>query len=279
MLRKLCSAAICLLAALAAFVPTGNASFAQTGSALHVGSDISYAPVEFYAGRSKRALGFDVDLGGAIAKQMGARALFVNHDFSSIIPALNAGKFDLVMSAVSDTREREKVVDFVDYFLAGSGILVAKGNPHHVYALSDLCGRTADLQRGTSQEKMLRAVSDECKTLGLQSVTILALPTDELALKALLSGKSVAHISDFPVVAYLAEVYDKEFDVVGKQFGILPYGIAIPKQHPQLRDAIRRALAAVVRDGTYDRILQKWNLQIGALRSAPVNAGRLYSST
>ncbi|MBV8244722.1 MAG: ABC transporter substrate-binding protein [Candidatus Eremiobacteraeota bacterium] len=277
MLRFHRVAATLVAAAFTALGLAGGAIRAQGGPALRVGSDISYAPVEFYA--QKKPHGLDVDLGDAIAKRMNSRAQFINHDFNTIVPALQSRKFDVVMSAMSDTREREKLVAFVDYFLAGSGILVAKGNPAHISALNDLCGRTADLQTGTSQEKMLHAISDGCKALGLRGVTILAYPTDDQALKALVAGKSDAHISDFPVVAYLAEAYDKEFDVVGKQFNIAPYGIAVPKSNPQLREAIRRALAQTIADGTYDKILQKWNLEIGAMRSTPVNAGRLYSNS
>jgi polar amino acid transport system substrate-binding protein len=61
--------------------------------------------------------------------------------------------------------------------------------------------------------------------------------------------------------------------VVGQQFGVVPYGIAVAKNNPQLRDRIQGALKALIQNGTYDRLLQKWSLTQGAMRSAPVNAG------
>ncbi len=61
--------------------------------------------------------------------------------------------------------------------------------------------------------------------------------------------------------------------VGGQQFGVIPYGIAVSKKNPQLRDRVQTALKAVIANGTYDRLLRKWGLQQGAMRSAPVNAG------
>ena len=247
---------------------------------LRVGSDISYAPVEFYAPHSHQAMGLDYDLAQELGKHMGVTVTFANHDFDTIVPALRAGQFDLVMSAMSDTRKREEQVDFVDYFLAGSGILVARGNPGHIYGLGDLCGRTVDVQSGSSQEALVKAQSEKCKSLSLGPVTVLSFKTDDEAFKAIVAGKSVAHISDFPVVAYIAKTFEggKRFTVVGRQFGVSPYGIAIDKKNRALRDAVQAALVKMVADGSYDRILSKWGLEQGALRSAPISAGTLFNN-
>jgi polar amino acid transport system substrate-binding protein len=245
---------------------------------LRVASDISYAPVEFYRPHTHQVMGFDYDIAQGLAGHMGAGLTYQNHDFNSIIPDLISGKYDIVMSAMSDTRQREKQVDFVDYFLAGSGILVAKGNPNHIFSLGDLCGRTVDLQKGSSQEGLLKAQSAKCTDIHLGPIKILSFGTDEEAFKQIVARNSVAHISDYPVVAYIARTFDggKRFDVVGKQFGVVPYGIAVPKNNRPLRDAIQNALLKMVNDGSYDRILKKWGLEQGALRSAPISAGTLF---
>jgi polar amino acid transport system substrate-binding protein len=240
-----------------------------------VGSDISYAPLEFYAPGSKRVEGFDYDLAQALAAKMGASMTFQNHDFNSLLKSLDGGKFDLVISAMSDTRERSHQVDFVDYFLAGSGILVRAGNPHHVFNLASLCGMTVDLQRGTSQDAAVAAQSKRCTAIGLHPITVLSYTTDDEALKHFLAGKSMAHISDYPVVSHLARTLDggKAYIVVGEQFGVVPYGIAVSKKDVALRDRVQRALKDMIEDGTYDALLKKWGLEQGAMRSAPINAG------
>ncbi len=253
---------------------------ALTSGPLRVGSDISYAPVEFYAPHTHQVTGLDYDIARELATHLGTTVAFVNHDFKTILPALQAGQYDIVMSAMSDDRAREKQVDFVDYFLAGSGILVEKGNPLHIFGLGDLCGRTVDLQDGTSQQKMVKAQSDKCKSVHLGTIKMLSYKTDDEAFKQIVERKSVAHLSDFPVVAYIAKTYQggKRFDIIGKQFGVVPYGIAIPKNNRKLRDAVQAALQKMVADGSYDRILKKWGLEQGAMRSAPISAGTLYSN-
>lgn len=263
------------LVAIVAFLIALGPAAGTASQGLRVGSDISYAPLEFYAPSSKRVQGFDYDLAQALAAKMGTTASFQNHDFNGLITALNGGRYDLVMSAMNDTRDRAKQVDFIDYFLAGSGILVPAGNPHHVFNLGSLCGMTVDLQRGTAQEAAIAAQSKECAAIGLHPVTVLAYATDDEALKQFLSGKSMAHISDYPVVSHLARTLGggTKYVVAGKQFGVVPYGIAVSKKNAALRDRVQDALKALIADGTYDALLKKWGLEQGAMRSAPINAG------
>jgi polar amino acid transport system substrate-binding protein len=248
---------------------------ARAAQPLRVGSDISYAPLEFYAPHSTRVEGFDYDLAQAIAAHMGLRVTFRNHDFDDLLKALDAGKFDLVISAMNDTRARASQADFIDYFLAGSGILVRAGNPHHIYNLASLCGMVVDLQRGTAQEAALQAQSRRCVSVGLREVTVMEYATDDEALKEFILGKSMAHISDYPVVSHLARTLGggKAYEVAGQQFGVVPYGIAVSKKNRALRDRVQSALKAVIASGTYDALLKKWGLEQGAMRSASINAG------
>lgn len=245
---------------------------------LTAGSDVSYAPLEFYAKGSHAVEGFDFDLARAVATQMGDRLQYTNHDFGSLLKAVDAGTFDIAISAISDTRAREKHVDFVDYFLAGSGMLVPAGNPHHIFNLDSLCGMTVDMQRGTAQQLAVEEASKTCVAARMKPIAILTYATDEQALRQFLAGKSVAHISDYPVVAYLARTLDSghAYVVAGRQFGVIPYGIAIRKGDTAERTAVVAALKAVIADGVYDRLLKKWGLEQGAMRSAPVNAGTLF---
>lgn len=268
-MKRACIAFFAVLLAL------GPAAGAAAPPALRVGSDISYAPLEFYAAHSKRVEGFDYDLAQALASKMGTTAAFQNHDFNDLIRALNSGKYDLVISAMNDTRARARQVDFVDYFLAGSGILVPAANPRHIFNLASLCGMTVDLQRGTAQETAIAAQSKQCAAIGLHPITVLAYATDGEALKQFLAGKSMAHVSDYPVVSHLARTLGggKKYIVAGQQFGVVPYGIAVAKKNIALRNRVQAALRTLIADGTYDALLEKWGLEQGAMRSASINAG------
>jgi len=275
---------LALLGTLGAAPPAGGAPgslksrlpqrIVQAG-VINVGSDISYAPVEFYRAGTHDVEGLDYDIAAAMGKKLGVRFNFINTTFDGIIPALLANRFDIIFSAMNDTAEREKRIDFIDYFLAGSGILVQKGNPQHIHSLADLCGKTADAEQGTAQVTYLQDQSKRCVAQNKGAITVLSFATDTDAFQQLKVGRSVAHVADYPVAAYDARTQSggSLFQVVGKQFNVAAYGIGVRKEDRQLRDALQAALKAVVADGEYDRILAKWGLQEGALRTVPINAG------
>jgi polar amino acid transport system substrate-binding protein len=243
---------------------------------LRVGSDIEYAPIEFYQENGQEPQGLDVDLANALGAKLGMTVTFVNDtDFAGIIGALRAGRFDVVMSAMNDTAERRgEGVDFVDYFRAGSSILVQKGNPRSVKGLDDLCGATVAVQKGTTQDTdILTAQESKCRTAG-RPVTVLRFEKDIDALQQVKNGRAVADLEDFPVAAYNAATSGggNDFDVVPTQVGdVGVYGIAVPADNAALRDRLRDALRAAIDDGTYDRILARWNISAGALKTAAVN--------
>jgi polar amino acid transport system substrate-binding protein len=254
----------------------GKGEKASPVPVLRVGSDIEYAPIEFYKENGQDPQGLDVDLAQALGAKLGMTVTFVNDtDFAGIIGALRAGRFDIVMSAMNDTAERRgKGVDFIDYFRAGSSILVQKGNPKQVKGLDDLCGATVAVQKGTTQDTdILTAQETKCRTAG-RPLNVLRFEKDIDALQQVKNGRAVADLEDFPVAAYNAATSagGNDFDVVPQQVGeVGVYGIAVPTDNSALRDKLRDALRAIIDDGTYDRILTRWNITAGALKTAAVN--------
>jgi len=243
---------------------------------IEVGSDIAYPPVEFFEEGTQTAIGIDVDICNAIAAKFGEgfTCRFANTTFDGIIPALNAKRFDFIMSALSDTEERRQAIDLIDYFNAGTSILVAKGNPANIRSVDDLCGKTIGLQNGTTQEELANAQKAKCQANG-SDLEILTFDKDTDALLALKAGRSVADMNDFPVAAYNAKVSGggNDFEVVGAQLDPAPYGIGVRKDDVALRDALREALQAIIADGTYDQVLAKWDVAAGALKTASINGG------
>ena len=237
---------------------------------LMVGSDIAYPPVEFYKEGTKVVEGIDFDVCTAIAKQMGRSGCsFANVTFDGLIPALKAKRFDVIFSAMSDTPARQKEIDFVDYFTVGTSIIVKKGNPAKIQSLDDLCGQTIGVQRGTTQEDVAKKQKDKCTTSG-KDLNILTFDTDVDAQQALRADRSVADMNDFPVAAYVAQQAG-DLEVVGEQIEAGPYGVGIRKDDTALRDSLQKALKAVIASGEYDRVLAKWKVSQGALKTAAVN--------
>ncbi|MDX3236416.1 ABC transporter substrate-binding protein [Streptomyces sp. ME03-5709C] len=251
----------------------------QSAGVLKVGSDIAYPPVEFVEGGKN--VGIDPDLADAMAKQLGVKVEFNNGTFDTLLTGLRAKRYDMVMSAMSDTKDRQdgvdsstgkKVgegVDFVDYFTAGSSIIVKKGNPEGVTSLADLCGKKVAVQRGTTSQDLLKA--QKCD----KPMAIQAFDTDTEAQTRLKAGGVVADVSDFPVAAYAVKTSGggNDFELAGEQVEAGPYGIAVAKGNTELRDALQAALTAVIKDGSYTKVLEKWGVTDGAVTEAKINGG------
>jgi polar amino acid transport system substrate-binding protein len=248
----------------------------QQSKQLKVGSDVAYAPVEFFKVGTQEVQGIDWDLAQAMGQKLGVTVSFANTTFDGIIPALTAKRFDVIMSAMSDTPARQKQVDFIDYFNAGTSILVKKGNPEGIQSLDDLCGKTIALQKGTTQVDVATAQQSKCQAAGKPKINVLTYDKDTDAQLQVRSGRAIADMNDFPVAAYAAQTIGggNDFEVVGEQIQAGPYGIGVRKDDTQLRNALQNALKAIIADGTYDQILQKWNVTKGALKTAAINGGQ-----
>ncbi|MET8133486.1 MULTISPECIES: ABC transporter substrate-binding protein [unclassified Streptomyces] len=257
----------------------------KSAGVVKVGSDIAYPPVEYM--ENGKAVGIDPDIADALSKQLGVKFEFQNGKFDQLIVGLQSKRFNAIMSAMNDTKDRQNGIDsdtgkkagngidFVDYFTAGTSILVQKGNPKGIKSLDDLCGKVVALQKGTTSEGIAKAQSTKCTKDGKKAITLQTFDTDPEALLRLKQGASVADLNDFPVAAYNAKTSGggKDFEVVGDQIEAGPYGIGLSKESTQLRDAISAAMNAIIKNGEYAKILEKWNVTDGALTEAKINGG------
>ncbi|WP_428951100.1 ABC transporter substrate-binding protein [Streptomyces sp. cg35] len=247
---------------------------------VRVATDVPYAPFEMFVKEGGSELtGLDYDLGQALGARLGVVFKFTPQKFDGIVPAIQAGKFDAAMSAITDNKERQQVVDFVDYSQSGSGILVAKGNPQKITTLHDLCGRPVAVQAATNQLKLLKAHQQECAKAGGKQIKIQTFPKDSDAQLALRSGKVDADVLTKPAAGWTAKTADagKAFDLVEDPkapggYNASPNGIAVSKKLPQLTDAVQKALQSLIDDGTVKKIYAKYGVASIALKSATKNA-------
>ncbi|MGY4917768.1 ABC transporter substrate-binding protein [Streptomyces sp. 900116325] len=251
---------------------------------IKVGSDIAYPPVEF-KDKSGKVVGIDPDLGAALGKELGVKFEFENGTFDTLVSGLRAKRYQLAMSAMTDTKDRQegidsetkkKVgegVDFVDYFTAGVSIYTKKGDDQGIKTWSDLCGKKIAVQRGTVSHDLAKAESKKCT--GGKKIAIESYDTDLEAQTRLRSGGADAGSSDFPVAAYAVKTSGggKDFQLVGEQVEAAPYGIAIAKGNDQLTKAVQAALNAIIKSGEYDKIIAKWGVEAGAVTEAKINGG------
>jgi polar amino acid transport system substrate-binding protein len=253
-------------AAVAALVP----SAVKSKGSLTVAADASYAPNEFIAPDGHTVIGMDADLSKALAGVMGLKANIVNATFDSIIPGLASGKYDLGASSFTDTKVREKTVDFVDYLVAGEQFYTKASGGTTVASLADLCGKTVSVEKGTTELTDAQAQGVKCKKAGKGSVTVLPFPDQNGANLAVASGRAQLGFSDSPVAAYQVKKSNGTFKLVGASFANAPYGLAIPKALG-LTKAVQAGLQTLIKNGTYHQILAKWGLTAGAISAPKIN--------
>jgi polar amino acid transport system substrate-binding protein len=237
---------------------------------LKVAADATYPPNEFLAANGKTVQGMDADLADAIAKKLGLKANVVNATFDAIIPGLASHKYDLGMSSFTDTKEREKTVDFVTYFSAGTSFYIKKGGPK-INTLADLCGEKVAVEKGTTQADDVTAQAKKCKAAGKPEPNLQTFPDQNGANLAISSGRAEVGMADSPVAAYQVEKSSGQFELSGQPYGTAPYGIAIPKDIGMTK-AVLAAVKAVMADGTYTKIMKKWGLEDGAINNPAINA-------
>jgi polar amino acid transport system substrate-binding protein len=252
-------------AAVAKLVP----STIKSKGTITVAADASYAPNEFVGPDGKTVVGMDADLSKALAAQMGLKANVVNETFDSIIPGLASGKYDLGASSFTDTKAREKTVDFVDYFQAGTSFFTKASGGTSVSGLADLCGKTVAVEKGTTEQTDASGQSGKCKKAGKPAVNVLTFPDQNGANLALASGRAQIVMADSPPAAYAVKKSNAQFKITGQTYGTAPYGLAVPKKSG-LAPALEAALKALMADGTYTKILTKWGIENGALPAAKV---------
>jgi len=254
------SAATSVDKAAAALVP---AKIKAKGAVI-VAADASYAPNEFFASDGKTVIGMDADLAKAIFPVLGLKVSVVNATFATIIPGLTSGKFDVGMSSFTDNKLREKTVNFVDYFNAGTSFFEKSSGGPKVTNLASICGLKVSVESGTTELADATSQAKKCKAEGKTPDVPEPFNTQSEANLALASGRAQVSMADSPVAAYQVKQSSGNFKLVGQSYGVAPYGIAVPKQDGTLDKAILAALKDLISNGQYATILKKWGVQSGA---------------
>ncbi len=229
---------------------------------LNVGSEIAYAPFEFFQEGTEIEDGLDIDLARCLAEEMGVAISFLNTGFDGIIQSLQTETFDVIMSAMTITDERSEEIDFVAYITVGTGIVVPSGNPNNIQSLDDLCGLSVAVQLGTIQVDMLEAQNEVCD----EDIDIVTFDTNPLAVTDLRTGGTQANFSDFPVSAEDAAQSEGDLEVVETQIAPEPYGIGVRMGSTELNAAIADAVQGIRDSGKYDEVLERWDLEGIALQ-------------
>jgi polar amino acid transport system substrate-binding protein len=226
---------------------------------LTVAADASYAPDEFIGSDGHTVVGMDADLSKALGQEMGLKVNMVNATFATIIPNLASGRYDMGASSFTDTKAREKTVDFVDYANVGESFYTKTSGGTSIGSIADICGKTVSVESGTTELADAHTQGAKCTKAGKADVKVLVFNTQTEANLAVSDGRAQLGFADTPVADYQVKQSSGTFKIVGAAYAPAPYGLALPKT-PGLAPAVLAALKVLESDGTYAKIFSHWGL-------------------
>jgi polar amino acid transport system substrate-binding protein len=240
-----------VLSLLFAVASSGCISGGTQEKVLVVGTSADFPPFEYKNASNGQITGFDIALIKLIAKKMGYDKVEIKDmDFDSLIPALQAGKVDVVIAGMTITPEREKVVDFsIPYWEADQAVIVRKGSGIKVTSIDDLKGKKIGVEKGTTGAIYVK------KHLN-QTATIKEYPSYVAALEALLNGQVDVVVLDSPVAKMFSKKYDVEVVYTIKTGE--HYGIAVRKGNKKLLDGINKALKEIMNSPEWDKLVEQY---------------------
>ncbi|TFD05472.1 MULTISPECIES: ABC transporter substrate-binding protein [unclassified Cryobacterium] len=240
----------------------------KSAGVLIIGTDAAYPPNEF-KDDAGAPIGWGIELSNGIAAKLGLTTKYQIADFDNIIPSITGGTVDIGESSFTDNLEREKQVDFVNYFNAG--ILWAAKTGSTIDP-NDACGLTVAVQSNTVQDTdELPAKNAACAAAGKPAIEVLPYTSQDEATNAVVLGKADALSADSPVALYAISKTEGKLEAAGESFDVAPYGIVVNKDS-ELTKAVQAALQSMVDDGSYGKILDKWGVTDGGIDTITINA-------
>ena len=239
----------------------------KTAGVLNVGMANNYPPNEFKDANGKPA-GWSVDLTNALGLVMCLKVNFDIGTFDNILPSIKAGKDDMGMSSFTDTVEREKQADFVNYYMAGIQWASPAGK---TVDPNNACGLKVAVQATTYEDtNEVPAKSKAYTDAGKPAITIFKFDAQDQATNALVIGQVDAMSADSPVTLYAISKTNGKLQTAGDAFEVAPYGMPVAKGSA-FTPVLQKALQALIDDGVYGKILTKWGVESGGVKTAALN--------
>lgn len=244
----------------------------EASKTLHLSINATYPPFEYVDPATNTFKGVDIDLVDALASRLGLKVVRTNGLFEQLIPSLQTGRTDFILSGITDTPAREKTMDFVDYMGAGTNFYVLQDSP--IKDPIELCGKKVGTIRSTTYPAQIKEWSDKnCVDAGKPPIEIVGIGSSPDVRLQLKQGRVEAAVQGGETIPFMnSQAGGKVYRVIGQSMvHNRNYGVAFRKTDTAFRDAVAAALQAMIDDGTYGKILAKWNLTEYAIPVIMIN--------
>lgn len=224
-------------------------------------TELAYAPWEMINPDTQQPEGFDIDIAAALTKAMGVKSEHKNIAFDGLIPALQAGQCDAIISGLADKPERREVVDFVNYAISGNALITRADDPASFKALEDLSGLKVSVAVGSALEGELKKANETLKSAGKPEINILSLQSGTDAFQQLTAGLADVYLGSTDQAGYFNKQKPGLLKLASPQLFSLTIGLATLKKDKDLHDAFEAALKEIRDSGEYSAVLAKWGFE------------------
>jgi polar amino acid transport system substrate-binding protein len=224
-------------------------------------TELAFPPWEMLDVQTQQPTGFDIDFAAAVAEQMGVKSEHKNIAFDGLIPALQAGQCDAIISGLYDKPARREIVDFVHYAFTGNSIFVKANSGINLSSFDELSGKKVSVGVGTGPEADLKAANERLKSAGKPEIQIVSMPSTADAIQQLTAGLVDAYAGSTDQGGYFDKQQPGQIRLASPQVSALPVGIATLHKDKDLHQAFAGAVAKVRESGEYAALLKKWGLE------------------
>lgn len=222
--------------------------------------DPSFPPMEYFENQdAQEPIGFDIDLINAVGERLGAEVEHIPSDFTGLLPALDAGRCDVVASGIYLTAERLETFDAQPYYDT-SVILLTPADNTEITSPEDLAGRTVAVQAGTNYINILNELNATLQEDGQAAIDIQSYPDQTDAIQQLVVGRADATITQDTEAAFRETAQPGEFRIAYTYPEAETFGIYFRQGSDPLAAALAETVEALRDDGTLAGIAESWNL-------------------
>ena len=243
----------------------------KQAGALHLTVNSTYAPMEYRDPATNELVGLDIDLANEIAKRLGVKIVWSETPFAELIPSLQTKRADFIISGISDRASRRETADFIDYLTTGPQFFVLADSAAKVAV--DLCGKKVGTTRSTSFPVEIEKWSKQnCEAGGKPAIQYVPGENSIDVRNQLKQGRIDAAVQGSETLPYAQQQEAGKYRVIGEPLSTGYQGIMFRKDDAALRELVTQRLAAMIADGSYKAILDKYGLGANAVPQPMMNA-------